>query len=86
MKILNKRQTKKLLELIEKQFKTKISINYYIHAIEKKFYIIPKDIVKVDLTELNIKSAGLYFGKIEKERFIPSREAVQMLDLPVSQI
>ncbi len=86
MKILNKRQTKKLLELIEKQFKTNIELDCYIRAVENKFYIVTKDIAKINPSELNIKSAGLYLGKIEKEKFIPSKEAAQMFDLPVSQI
>ena len=81
MKFLNKRQTKKLLNLIKEQYGiTKIKLDEYIHVVKGKFYLISKDIAKIDLKNLNIKSAGLYFGKIEKEKFSPSNEGVQILE------
>lgn len=83
MKILNKKQTKKLLQLVEKQFKTKINTDCYIKRYENKFYLISKDITRINLEELNIKSVGLYFGKIENQKFTPSAEAAHILNLPV---
>lgn len=84
MRFLNKKQAKKLQQLVEKQFKVKLSLDsYYIPAVENKFYLISKDIAKINLEELNIKSVGLYFGKIENQKFIPSTEAAHLLNLPV---
>lgn len=83
MKILNKKQTKKLLQLVEKQFKIKINTDCYIKRYENKFYLISKDLEKVNLTGLNVVSAGLYFGKLEHGIFVPSNEAAQMFNFPV---
>lgn len=68
--------------MLENQFKTEIKLDHYIYSKENKFYIITKDIAKINLEELNIKSIGLYIGKKEKD-FIPSQEASQMFNLPV---
>jgi len=82
MKFLNKRQTKKLLNLIKDQYSLKkLNLDYYIHVIKGKFYLISKDIAKINLEDLNIKSVGLYFGTIKQEKFVPSQEAEQMLNL-----
>ena len=83
MKVLNKKGTRKTLELVEKQFKTKINTDCYIRKTENKFYLISKDLEKVNLDGLNIVSTGLYFGKLEHGIFIPSKEAIQMFNLPV---
>lgn len=83
MKILNKKQNKKLLQLVEKQFKVKINTDCYIKRYENNFYLISNSLEKVDLTGLSVVSAGLYFGKLEQGIFVPSIEAAQMFDLPV---
>ena len=83
MKILNKRHTKRLFNQIQEQYSLdKIKIEDYLHTIKKDFYLISKDIEKVNLNKLNVKSAGLYFGTIKNEKFIPSREAIEILGLP----
>ena len=82
MHFLNSKETKKFIEMLENQFKTKLKLNHYIYSKENKFYIITKDISKIDLNELNIKSIGLFLGKKEKDSFIPSQEASQMFNLP----
>ena len=68
--------------MLENQFKTKIKLDYYVYSKENKFYIINKDLAKLNLNELNIKSIGLFIGKKEKDSFIPSQEASQMFDIP----
>lgn len=83
MKILNKKQTKKLLQLVEKQFKIKINTDCYIKRYENKFYLISNGLKKVNLSGLSVISAGLYFGKLEQGIFVPSKEAVQMFNFPV---
>ena len=82
MAFLNNKETKKFIEMLENQFKTKIKLDHYIYSKENKFYIITKAIAKIDLNELNIKSIGLFLGKKEKDSFIPSQEASQMFNLP----
>jgi hypothetical protein len=81
MKFLNKRQNKKLLNLIKDQYGlTKIKINEHIHVVKGKFYLISKDIEKIDLKSLNIRSAGLYIGEVKNEKFIPSDQAIEILE------
>lgn len=81
MKFLNKRQIKRLLNQIKEQYGIeKLKFDDYIQVVQGKFYIISKDIEKIDLSELNIKSAGLYFGAIEKEKFVPSEQGRQLLE------
>lgn len=67
--------------MLENQFKSKIKLDYYICSKENKFYIVSKDIAKINLDELNIKSVGLFIGKQEKEKFIISNEAASLLDI-----
>lgn len=87
MKFLNNKETKRLIETLENQYNVKLSLDdYYIYTSENKFYLISKDIAKINLEELNIKSIGLYLGKMEKGNFVISPEAAHLLDLPVSQI
>ncbi|MDP4012868.1 MAG: hypothetical protein Q8R00_04665 [Candidatus Nanoarchaeia archaeon] len=81
MKFLNKRQVKRLLNQIKEQYGIKkLKIEDYIHVIKSRFYLISKDIEKINFDELNIRSAGLYFGAIEKEKFVPSEEGRQLLE------
>lgn len=67
--------------MLENQFKTKIKLDHYIYSKENKFYMINKEISKINLDELNLKSIGLFLGKKEKEGFIPSQEASQRFNL-----
>ena len=83
MKILKKKQPKKHLQLVEKQFKIKIDPDCYIKRHENKFYLISKDLEKADLSGLKVISTGLYFGKLEQGIFLPSKEAAQMFNFPV---
>ena len=80
MRFLNNKETKKFVEQLENQFKTKVKLDHYVCSKENKFYIISKDLAKINIEELNIKSIGLFIGKQEQDKFVPSKEASQMFD------
>lgn len=84
MHFLNNKEIKKFVEMLENQFKTKIKLDYYVCSKENKFYIINKEVSKINLDELNIRSIGLYFGKLDNNKFIISDEAAHLLDLHVA--
>ncbi len=67
--------------MLENQFKTEIKLDHYVYSKENKFYIVSKDIAKINLDELNIKSIGLYIGKLDKKEFIISNEAAQLFNI-----
>ena len=81
MHFLNNKEAKKFIEMLENQLKTKIKLDYYICSKENRFYLVSKEIAKINLDELNIKSIGLYIGKLDKKEFIISKEAAQLLNI-----
>ena len=72
MKILNKRDSEKFVRSINLPID---SSNYVFVENNKKYYIVSKDISKVDLSKLNIKKIGLYFGEFVNNKFVISEEA-----------
>ncbi len=65
LKILNKKEIKKLLAMIEKQWGFKDELDYAFLESEKgKIYIANKEIFDLDLSKVNVNSYGLYFAEI----------------------
>lgn len=80
LKILNSKETKKLLGLVNDQYGCSIELNYsFLESDENKIYLINKDIAKVDLSKLRLSSVGLYFGRIGENGFEPGIEGSQMI-------
>lgn len=64
-KIVSKKETKQLISKLEQQYNIKnLNLEYILLKIKEKIYIISKDFSKIDLTNLNINSIGLYFADI----------------------
>jgi NOL1/NOP2/fmu family ribosome biogenesis protein len=89
-KFLNKKQASKILKQIESQFscETKhILNNYYFYLSKKdKLHIINKDISKINISNLNIMTIGLYFSKIEKDGIRLTIEGSQLIKNPKTNI
>lgn len=64
-KILNRREIKEILSLIESQWDAKIKLDFvFLKDRSDKIYIINKEFVALNLDKLRIQSIGLYFGTI----------------------
>ena len=80
IKILNKREIKKILELIKKQWQAIINLDYVILQKEKgKVYLVNRDISKIDLSKLRINSIGLYLAEIKNGEIRLSIEGSQLV-------
>ncbi len=81
MKVMNKKETKKLLNAVKEQYGTsKLDLDYlFILGKEDKIYIIDKRFGGLDTTNLRVNSVGLYFGKFEDKVVRLSIEGSQIV-------
>ena len=80
LKVLNSREKKEILKLINVQFGCSFDMDYEVFMNEKnKLFIMTKDISKIDLNELRINSLGMYFGEVNRGELRLSIEGSQML-------
>lgn len=80
LKILNKKQTKEILNLIKKQFNAEFKSDFAFLKNEKgKIYLINKDISKINLEKLRINSLGLYFAETRNNEIRLSIEGSQLI-------
>jgi NOL1/NOP2/fmu family ribosome biogenesis protein len=79
LKILNSKEVKRILKLLNEQFGYEEKLEC-VFLINKKFkvYIINRDISRVDLEALRIDSLGMYLGTY-KNGFRPSIEGSQIV-------
>ena len=67
LKILNSKEIKEILKLIEKQWGAKLKPDYaFLKNMEGRIFIISKNIGKIELEKLRINSIGMYFCEIDK--------------------
>ena len=67
LKILNSKEIKEILKLIEAQWGAKLKLDYaFLKNPKNRIFIINKDISKIDLEKLRINSIGIYFCEIDK--------------------
>ena len=65
LKILNKKEIKRLLEMLDKHWGFKGEMEYAFLQSEKyKIYIANKEIFNLDLSKVKINSYGLYFAEV----------------------
>jgi NOL1/NOP2/fmu family ribosome biogenesis protein len=94
--VLNKKQIKKILELIKTQWDADIELDYtFLKNNKNKIFIINKEITIVNLEKLKINSIGLYFGvlvdnllrlSIEGSQIIGSKSRKNVLKLDDNKI
>ena len=78
--ILNKKQTKEILNLIKKQFNADFKSDYAFLKNEKgKVFLINKDISKINLDKIRINNLGLYFAQIYTNEIRLSIEGSQLI-------
>jgi len=65
LKILNKKEIKRILSMLEKQWGFKEELNYaFLQSEKHKIYLANKEIFNLDLSKLKINSFGLYFADV----------------------
>ena len=80
LKILNSKEIKEILKLIEKQWNSKLKFDYgFLKNNRNRIFIINKDIQKIELEKLRINSIGMYFCEIRNNEIRLSIEGSQMV-------
>src|SRR3989338_8301353 len=81
LKILNGKEIKEILKLIEKQWGAKLKLDYaFLKNPKNRVFIINKeDISKIELEKLRINSIGMYFCEIDKLGIRLSIEGSQII-------
>jgi len=80
LKILNGREAKKILHLLEEQFgfTGKLEYIFLINA-KEKVYVVSKDIGNIELDKLRIDTIGLYFGTLHDNEIRLTIEGSQLI-------
>jgi len=80
LKILNNKEIKEVLKLIENQWGAKIRLDYGLLKNNKnRIFIISKSISKIDTSKLRLNSIGMYFCEIDKQGIRLSIEGTQIV-------
>jgi|TARA_B100001971_G_scaffold84700_1_gene78292 NOL1/NOP2/fmu family ribosome biogenesis protein len=80
LKILNTKEIKQILKLIENQWNAKLKLNYaFLKNNKNRIFIINKDISKIDLEKLRINSIGMYFCETRNDKIRLSIEGSQIV-------
>jgi len=91
LKILNSKETKRILKLLQQQFGFEEKLDFVFLVNNKdRVYVVNRDIEKVELEKLRINALGLYFGtfingelrlSIEGSQLIGSKAKKNILDI-----
>ena len=80
LKILNNKEVKGILKLLDNQFGFKEKLNYvFLMNTKNKIYLVNKDIERIDIDNLRIDAIGLYFGEVNHGSLRLSIEGSQMI-------
>ena len=80
LKILNNKEIKEILKLIEQQWGAKLSLDYgFLKNNKNRIFIISKDISKIDVSKLRLNSVGMYFCEIDEQGIRLSIEGSQII-------
>lgn len=81
LKILNKKEIKKILNQIDNQYNiNKLDLDYvFLQNKEGRLFLVNRDVGNVEIEKLRINSLGLYFGKIERDEIRLSIEGSQLV-------
>ncbi len=80
LNILNKKQIKKILDLIKQQWGCTVKLDYtFLQSQKDKLYIVSKDISKIDFSKIRVDSVGIYFGVMQHNELRLSLEGSQLI-------
>lgn len=95
LKILNKKEAKRILGMLEKQWGFKEELGYVFLETEKsKIYIAKKEVFDLDLSKVKINSIGMYFAEavsdirlsIEGSQIVGPKADKNVVELDVNEI
>lgn len=80
LKILNKKETKAILAMLESQFGFASGLDYvFLMNNRDRVFIVNHDVSKIDFEKLRINSIGLYFGELRNNEIRLSIEGSQII-------
>jgi len=80
LKILNSREIKEILKMIEEQWGAKLKLDCgFLKNLKNRVFIIDKDISKIDTSKLRLNSAGMYFCELDSKGIRLSIEGSQIV-------
>lgn len=80
LKILNSKEIKQILKLIENQWNAKLKLDHaFLKNNKNRVFIVNKDISKIDLSKLRINSIGMYFCETRNNEIRLSIEGSQLV-------
>lgn len=80
LKILNSKEIKQILKLIEEQWDAELKVDYaFLQSPKNRVFIVNKDISKIDFSKLRANSIGMYFCEIDNVGIRLSIEGSQIV-------
>ncbi|MBI3026931.1 hypothetical protein HYY70_02365 [Candidatus Woesearchaeota archaeon] len=80
LKILNSKEIKEILMLIESQWGAKIKLDYgFLKSSKNRVFVVSKSISEIDVSKLRINSVGMYFCEIDGKGIRLSIEGSQII-------
>ena len=80
LKILNKKEIQNILNILDKQFGYKDTLDYvFLQSEKNKVYVVNKDIDKIDLSKLRVNSYGLYILELRNNEIRLSIDGSQLI-------
>ncbi len=80
LKILNSKEIKEILKLIESQWGAKLKPDYaFLQNPKNRVFIVNKDISKIDFSKLRTNSIGIYFCEVDRVGIRLSIEGSQIV-------
>ena len=80
LKILNSKEIKQILKLIENQWNARLKLDYaFLKNNKNRVFIVNKDISRIELEKLRINSFGMYFCETRDNEIRLSIEGSQLV-------
>ena len=80
LKILNSKEIKEIMRLIEEQWGAKLKLDYgFLQNSKNRVFIINREISEVGLARLKINSIGMYFCEVDDKGIRMSIEGSQLI-------
>lgn len=80
LKILNKKEIKRILDLVRKQWGCDVELDYAFLVNQKnRIFLANKEIFELDFKKLRVNSLGLYFGELSNNELRLTIEGSQLV-------
>ena len=80
IRILNTREVKRMIQLLDSMFGFKERFPYvFLQTVKDKIFVVNRDIGEVDLSRIKVQTIGLYLGTLERGKVRLSIEGAQLI-------